>query len=128
VARSGAVDHLIDPNPPAAHGITTFAGAAPFLELPSDIHPDSPRPDTPRPALLDMRDAAKLPDALMGGTRRMRREHEEWLPREEAESETNHRLRVKRSTCFPFYRDTLLDLAARPFSREVAWEQDPERT
>ena len=95
--------------------------------LPSDhdIDKDSPRPDLARPAIADMREAAKLPDALLGGNRRMRRESDEWLPKEEEESDTNYRIRVGRSTCFPFYRDTLLDLAARPFGRDVGWDAEP---
>lgn len=102
-----------------------LTSAADSLPSDFDVDKDSPRPDLARPAIADMRDAAKLPDALMGGNRRMRRESAEWLPKEEEESETNYRIRVGRSTCFPFYRDTLLDLAARPFGRDIAWEKEP---
>lgn len=72
-----------------------------------------------------MREASELPDDLFGGSRQMRRKSATWLPKEEEESSTNYAVRVARSTCFPFYRDTLCDLAARPFGRELTWEQDP---
>lgn len=93
--------------------------------LPREVHSDSERPDTPRPALVEMREACELPDDLWGGNRRMRKKAGKWLPKEEEESETNYRCRVARSTVFPFYKDTLGDLAARPFGRDVSWEQDP---
>ncbi len=92
--------------------------------LPTDVHSDSERPDTPRPALVEMREACELPDDLIGGTRRMRKKCATWLPMEEKEREENYRVRVSRSTCFPFYKDTICDLAARPFGRELTWEQE----
>jgi hypothetical protein len=124
VARSPFV--ITDPGDPIFHGITTrraegLGDLAAYL--PQDVHADSPRPDTPRPAVEEMAKAAKLPDALMGGNRRMRTA--EWLPREEEEEETAHAVRLSRSTCFPFYKDTLLDLASRPFPRDLSWEQEP---
>ncbi len=120
----------MDPNDLAYRGLTVtraydLASAVAALPAEQDIDKDSPRPDLARPEVADMREAAKLPDALIGGNRRMRRESAEWLPKEEEESETNYRIRVGRSTCFPFYRDTLLDLAARPFGRDITWEKEP---
>lgn len=113
----------MDPNTVSQTFDLTSAVSA--LPAEHDIDKDSPRPDLARPELAEMREAAKLPDALLGGNRRMRRESDEWLPKEEEESETNYRIRVGRSTCFPFYRDTLLDLAARPFGRDITWEREP---
>ena len=113
----------MDPNTVTQTFDLTSAVSA--LPAENDIGKDSPRPDLARPELAEMREAAKLPDALLGGNRRMRRESDEWLPKEEEESETNYRIRVGRSTCFPFYRDTLLDLAARPFGRDITWEREP---
>lgn len=120
----------MDPNDLSYRGITVtraydLASAVAALPAEQDIDKDSPRPDLARPEVAEMRDAAKLPDALMGGNRRMRRESAEWLQKEEEESEVNYRIRVSRSTCFPFYRDTLLDLAARPFGRDITWEKEP---
>jgi hypothetical protein len=103
----------------------TFESVTHLLPKGSDIAEDSPRPDLPRPALVEMREAARLPDNLMGGTRAMRSAHEETLGKEEAETDRNYEIRIKRSTCFPFYKDTLCDLAARPFGRDISWEQDP---
>jgi hypothetical protein len=119
---------VIDPGDPLYSGqpFSRPSGICPgvlFAGLPSDVHSDSERPDTARPALVEMREASRLSDGLLGGNRRMRTE--EWLPKEEEESDENHRVRLARSTCFPFYRDTLFDLAARPFPRDLTWEQDP---
>lgn len=121
------VDQL-DPNDLSYRGITVTRAydlSSASVMLPVEVDKDSERPDLGRPALDAMREACELPNDLFGGNRAMRRRHEKWLPKEEEESETNHRVRVSRSTCFPFYRDTLLDLAARPFSRAITWEQDP---
>lgn len=120
----------MDPNDLSYRGITVtraydLASAVAALPAEQDIDKDSPRPDLARPEVAEMRDAAKLTDALIGGNRRMRRESAEWLQKEEEESEVNYRIRVSRSTCFPFYRDTLLDLAARPFGRDITWEKEP---
>jgi len=66
-----------------------------------------------------MIEAAELPDYLMGGNRAMRKGSSKWLPREENERIQNYRIRVGRSTCFPFYKDTVQDLASKPFTRPV---------
>lgn len=121
---------ISEPNDLAYRGLTVtraydLSAAVEALPAEQDIDKESPRPDLARPAIADMREAAELPDALIGGNRRMRRESAKWLPKEDEESETNYRVRVGRSTCFPFYRDTLLDLAARPFGRDVGWEKEP---
>lgn len=121
---------MIDPNPMPDEATSparryTFESIVHLLPREVDIAKESPRPDLARPALAEMRDAAELPDDLMGGTRAMRANHEKWLGQEEAEKDRNYQLRVKRSTCFPFYKDTLCDLAARPFGRDLTWDQDP---
>lgn len=114
---------LTDPGDLSYRGLYPNRAPDPF-DLPTDVADDSDRPDLPSPAVAEMRDASRLPDALLGGNRRMRTE--EWLPREEEETERNHRIRLGRSTCFPFYRDTVCDLAARPFPRELTWDEDPK--
>lgn len=99
--------------------------AAADLPDPRMVDTTSERPDLGRPALAVMQEACELPDDLLGGNRAMRKKCHKWLPPEEEESQCSHQIRVSRSTCFPFYRDTLLDLAARPFIREMTWEQEP---
>lgn len=120
---------LTDPGDPLYHGFTTRSANLDFAsiasELPTDVHSDSPRPDLPSPACAAMREASELPDDLLGGNRRMRKRCSRWLPQEEEEEDASYRVRVSRSTCFPFYRDTLYDLAARPFPRDLSWDQDP---
>jgi len=76
-------------------------------------------PETPRPALVNMIEAAELTDDLMGGNRAMRKSSYKWLPRETEETIQNHNIRVGRATCFPFYKDTVKDLAGKPFVRPV---------
>lgn len=85
-----------------------------------------PGPETPRPAVKRMLEAAQLPDDLMGGNRAMRKASAHWLPREEEETHMNHQIRVKRSTCFSLYRDTVCDLASKPFVKPVEAEGAPE--
>lgn len=104
----------------SAEGAPDLFSAASML--PTNVHESSERPDTARPALTSMREAAELPEALFGGNRRMRKEADRWLKKEEEESDKNWEIRVSRATCFPYYRDTVCDLAARPFGREVGWE------
>lgn len=93
-----------------------------MLPAETDIADGSDRPDIGRPALGNMREACDLPDTLFGGNRAMRKRSETYLPKEEKETDANWKIRISRSTVFPFYRDTLCDLAARPFGREIAWE------
>lgn len=87
----------------------------------SDYSPEknSERPDTPREAWTRMREAASLPDDLIGGNRRMRANAMEWLPKEERESHAHYQIRVNRSTCFPLYRDAVTSLSSKPFARPV---------
>jgi hypothetical protein len=82
-------------------------------------------PETPRPAVERMVEAAELPDDLMGGNRAMRASADQWLPREEEESYGNHDIRVRRSTCFSFYADTVCDLASKPFVKPVEVDGAP---
>ena len=44
---------------------------------------------------------------------------EEWLPREEAESELSYRARVQRSFLYGALNDTITKLKSKPFSRAV---------
>lgn len=125
---------ITDPGDLRFHGFYQF-GFTPDGMLPSDsaglpteVHGDSERPDTPRPALVALREACELPDDLFGGNRRVRQRSDRWLPREEAESDRAYRVRVARSTLFPFYRETVCELAARPFGQDLTWEQEPPPT
>lgn len=90
-----------------------------------EVHKDSPRPDTPSDAAVDMRERSMLPEDLMGGTLQMQRQSHVWMPREPDETDHNYRVRVSRSTLFPFYEDTICDMASRPFGKEVWFETKP---
>lgn len=75
-----------------------------------------------------MKGAWDLPTDLRGGTRAMRAAHTKWLPRESLEEEPRYYARLKRSTLFGAYSDTLGSLAGKPFSRPVTIAGDvPER-
>lgn len=58
-------------------------------------------------------------DALWGGTRTMREAGKEYLPREEAESDRHYQNRLLRSTLFNAFRDAVMRIVAKPFSRVV---------
>jgi hypothetical protein len=106
--------HLFRYSSYAPGGIIGSSEGAPVGDITAEAGPD-----TPRPAVLRMIEAAELPDSLMGGNRAMRRDAAKWLPREEKEYLKNYRIRVGRSTCFPFYKDTVHDLSSKPFVKPV---------
>lgn len=93
--------------------------------LPQKVAGNSPRPDTARPALAAMRKSNELPHDLMGGTIKMQERCRRWLPQEEEETPKNYAIRVSRSTLFPYYKEALLGMAARPFGQPITWDEDP---
>jgi hypothetical protein len=117
----------LDPGSLLYKGIrTTVAPDSSLADLlPDRVHPDSPRPDTPSPANMAMRASSELPHDLMGGTRRMQERSNRWLKQEAEESRRNYDIRVGRSTLFPFYKDTLTDMASRPFGQPLKWDAPP---
>lgn len=73
----------------------------------------------PSPAYTAMAERWKLIHDLRGGTAQMRKRSQEWLPREEAESEMSYRARVQRSFLYGALNDTITKLKSKPFSRAV---------
>lgn len=73
----------------------------------------------PSPAYTAMAERWKLIHDLRGGTAQMRKRSQEWLPREEAESEMSYRARVQRSFLYGALTDTITKLKSKPFSRPV---------
>ena len=117
---------FLDPNGNTFRQSAYFGGGAmgsnhgaPIFGSNYDPGKNSERPDTPREAWVRMREAAALPDDLIGGNRRMRENSMMWLPREERESHSHYSIRVNRSTCFPLYRDAVTSLSSKPFARPV---------
>ena len=63
---------------------------------------------------------------LLGGTKTMRAAGERWLPREEAESLAAYERRLGRSILYSGYKDTIVKLSAKPFSKPVVVNEVPE--
>jgi len=73
----------------------------------------------PSSAYTAMADRWRLLHDLRGGTAQMRKRSQDWLPREEAESEMSYRARVQRSFLYGAFNDTITKLKSKPFSRPV---------
>jgi hypothetical protein len=78
---------------------------------------------TPCHEYEEMAGAWELPEALMGGTREMRKEPHKWLPREPREKVDAHRIRVQRSVLYNAYKRTVMTLCGLPFASPVAVEK-----
>jgi len=66
----------------------------------------------------------KLPRTLIGGTTAMRRAAEDYLPKEEGETNEGYVKRVRRSTLFNAFRKTVSDMTGKVFQRPVVLEDD----
>jgi hypothetical protein len=84
--------------------------------------------DDPTDAVRAMRELWALGDALRGGTRMMRAARTRYLPQEPNESDAAYASRLARSFLFAAYGDTVLHLAAKPFSRTVKLGEDAPET
>jgi hypothetical protein len=74
---------------------------------------------TPCLAYNDMCQAWDLIHDLLGGTRAMRAAGKRWLPQEPKEEDSAYKNRLARSFLFGKYKDTVKNLAEKPFSREI---------
>lgn len=83
----------------------------------------------PHPSYSWMSREWDLLSDLLGGTLRMRENADKWLPREEKETKAQHNRRVKRTTLFPAFENSVDRLTSKPFSRQVVVQSDsmPER-
>lgn len=76
-------------------------------------------PSTAIPAVVDMQEDWVIVDALMGGTKAMRKAGKlllEQMPEEDAES---YRLRLNRSTLHPAYAETIQNMTGRVFAEPI---------
>lgn len=78
------------------------------------------------PKVQEMRDAWALPEALMGGTRRMRKERDSWLPQHLAEDVKAWEERTEHAYLHDAYADTVSRLAAQPFARALEIKREAE--
>ena len=75
--------------------------------------------DTPSAAYHQMSRKWALVDDLLGGTQTMRDAGKIWLPKEKREEESDYQVRLSRSYLYGAFKDTVLKLSAKPFSRAV---------
>lgn len=64
----------------------------------------------------------ELIDSLRGGTLAMRDAGSKWLPKEDAETDTEFSKRIARSVLYEAYPDTVSKLASKPFTKPVVIE------
>jgi hypothetical protein len=83
-----------------------------------------PNISTPSAEVLRMREAAKLPRTLMGGTAAMRAAGEQFLPKESAETVATYRSRVSRSVLFNAFAKTIRDQVGRVFRKPIVLGDD----
>ena len=82
----------------------------------------------PIPAYEAMAEHWELIDDLIGGTLAMQMAGEKWLPKEPAEELARYTVRLNRSVLFGAYRDTVKDLASKPFAKPVTLQGNmPEK-
>jgi len=62
---------------------------------------------------------------LLGGTQRMRDQAQVWLPKEQAETDTNYNRRLSRSVLFEGLANAIDRAVARPFTRPVTAKNAP---
>jgi hypothetical protein len=79
---------------------------------------------SPSAAVEKMRPDWDLAEALLGGTRAMRDEGEEYLPKWPAETSDAYKRRLAVSVLYPAYQRTVTTLASKPFSKPVAVGED----
>jgi len=96
----------------------------PGIYLP-DYKPKSRKPPTvatPCHEYNEMMEAWELPEALMGGTRELRKDQQKWLPQEPKEDLYGYYNRLGRSVLYNAYGRTVTTLAGLPFESPVAVE------
>lgn len=71
-----------------------------------------------------MVERAKMPRALMGGTREMRKQGEIYLPKEPAESPDAFQNRLRRTTLFNAMAKTVSDMTGKVFNKAIILEDD----
>lgn len=79
---------------------------------------------TPHPVWLSMKRRWALIDALMAGTLTMRAWGQEFLPREEKESDDGYANRLRRTFLFNGLESAIRSIVSKPFSRDVAVKED----
>ena len=81
---------------------------------------------TPSLPYREMEEDWELPDALWGGTRKMREEGQKYLPKEPKESETAYQNRLKRTFLLNLYKRTIVTISGLPFIKPVTITNAPK--
>lgn len=76
-------------------------------------------PDAPSIAYRRMEWMWKMVDTLRGGTKAMRDAGTDYLPKETKEKPRAYEIRRDRSFLYPAYKDSILRVLAKPFSRAI---------
>lgn len=80
--------------------------------------------NTPSALYTEQSKMWKLPRTLMGGTKAMRAAGRDYLPQEEAESDSAYRSRLARTTLFNAFRKTVKDMTGKVFTKPIVLKDD----
>ena len=80
---------------------------------------DTNKVDSPCIGYEKMAEYWRLIDDLLGGTTAMRAARDQWLPKEEGESEEQYSNRLARSILFSAFEEAATELTNKPFTRPV---------
>jgi hypothetical protein len=78
----------------------------------------------PSKRYLELEEERELSRALMKGTKGMIEEGEKFMPRHPAEEEPNYQVRLKSTTLYGSYRNTILKMCGKVFSKPVLVNPD----
>ena len=81
---------------------------------------------TPTKDYMEMRKRFALPEALMGGTNRMRAEGVRYMPAYSNEDSTRYQRRLNGAVLFESFRKSVQNLSSRPFGKAVQVDEDAD--
>ena len=85
--------------------------------MPADVSTESP-------GYKSALEKWRLPMALMGGTRAIRKNQAEWLPKYPGEDSNDWDLRVQNTTLTNVYKKTVHRLSSTPFAKPISFDAD----
>ncbi|MFA6066908.1 MAG: hypothetical protein WC707_07030, partial [Candidatus Babeliaceae bacterium] len=80
--------------------------------------------NTPSKRYLELEEERELSRALMGGTKAMQAEAKDFMPKHPAEEEENYQVRLKSTTLYGAYKNTIMKMAGKVFSKPVTINTD----
>jgi hypothetical protein len=109
------------------HAVNDFNKDNPRVQVMATIpaaRVDGDNPAEPDPYIVGMSTRWAMVKALLGGTRAMRDAGERYLPKHPAETISNYNYRLKVSTLFNGFENTVDQMASKPFSKPVTFKED----